>query len=360
MKLVVAPLLLLLVLLTVSAMDSRSVKRRVKDQLHIWVAVQEHCAEASFTDGSIDMEKALECKKCHASVGDWFTDEGSVRGKECLEKYEPQTVEMCGALFQEWKDNGYDTSISAKWDECWQDTYIRDIAAKCLEVTGEGDKNLAFLCVIQHLTKNHQHAENVIFGSSDDTDPYNPSKMQMVVESVFDEGRCIHANEGNNARIQECTMCFNHVLMKEKKLFEKMHLQKKYDVGGLDEGDYFKMGKKVGTMWAFCADSYLAPAYSECTEDIEELVHADPEDWLTEEWKAKQNEIEGCMLLKQSQHYYKMCSEAGGEGLDGFMNFYNCAQNGTLAWVMEKRPDAVDMVAAYMKGGMLPVDAEEL
>ena len=32
----------------------------------------------------------------------------------------------------------------------------------------------------------------------------------------------------------------------------------------------------------------------------------------------------------------------------------------TLAWVSEKRPDAVDMVAAYMKGGMLPKDAEEL
>ena len=39
------------------------------------------------------------------------------------------------------------------------------------------------------------------------------TRMQMVVESVFDEGRCIHANEGNNDRIQECTMCFNHVLM---------------------------------------------------------------------------------------------------------------------------------------------------
>ena len=26
----------------------------------------------------------------------------------------------------------------------------------------------------------------------------------------------------------------------------------------------------------------------------------------------------------------QMCSEAGGEGLDGFMNFYNCAQNGVI------------------------------
>ena len=38
--------------------------------------------------------------------------------------------------------------------------------------------------------------------------------MQLVVESIFNEGRCIHANEGNINRIQECAMCFNHVVMK--------------------------------------------------------------------------------------------------------------------------------------------------
>ena len=31
----------------------------------------------------------------------------------------------------------------------------------------------------------------------------------MVMESLFVEGRCIHANEGNNDRIAECVMCFN-------------------------------------------------------------------------------------------------------------------------------------------------------
>ena len=36
----------------------------------------------------------------------------------------------------------------------------------------------------------------------------------MVIESIFNEGRCLHANEGNMNRIQECNMCFNNILMK--------------------------------------------------------------------------------------------------------------------------------------------------
>ena len=65
MKLTVAPMaaLLLLVLATVSAQDTRSVRTRVKEQVQTWATIQAHCAEASLTDGSIDNEKALECKK---------------------------------------------------------------------------------------------------------------------------------------------------------------------------------------------------------------------------------------------------------------------------------------------------------
>jgi len=351
--------LLLLVLASAFAQDSRSVRRRVKDQIKTWATVQAHCAEASFTDGSIDTEKALECKKCQAAVGDWNTEGGLQRGKECLEKFEPQTLEVCGDLFQEFEDSGYDASSTVKVIECWQNTYMRDIAGKCLEATGGEDMNLALLCFMKHLTDNHQHAENVLFGSSDDNNPMKPSKMQLVVESVFDEGRCIHANEGNSNRIQECTMCFNHILMKEKKLLMKAKIQKKHGLGGLNEEDYFAMGKKIGTMWAVCSDVYLAPAYSDCTENIEELVQAERSEWLTEEWRNKQKEVEGCMLLKQSQHYYKDCSAAGGEGVDGFMNFFSCAQNLTMAWVTDKRPEAVDMMAGYMRGGMMPMDDDE-
>merc|ERR1712042_115363 len=359
MKLTVAPMaaLLLLVLATVSAQDTRSVRTRVKEQVQTWATIQAHCAEASLTDGSIDPEKALECKKCFATVGDWNTEGGFQRGKGCLEIFEPQTLEVCADLFQGFEDSGYDASNGLKVIECWQNTYMRSIAGKCMEATGGEDMNLALMCFMKHLTDNHQHTEKVLLGSS--YDPLKPSKMQLVVESVFDEGRCIHANEGNVNRIQECTMCFNHILMKEKKLLMEAKIQKKHNLGGMDEEDYFEMGKKIGTMWAVCSDVYLAPTYSDCTENIEELVQADMSEWLTEEWRNKQKEVEGCMLLKQSEHYYKDCTAAGGEGVDGFMNFFSCAQNLTMAWVTDKRPEAIDMVSAYMRGGMMPMDDDD-
>merc|ERR1712168_1455301 len=353
MKLIVASLLLVAL---VSAQDSRSVRERVKGQVRQWASIQAHCAEASNTEGSIQPEVALQCKKCQAGVGDWNTAEGFQRGKACLETYEPKTMAVCGDLFQEYEDSGYDVSYTSKMVECWENTYMRDIAGKCMEATGGEDMNLALLCVFKHLTDNHKHAEKVLLGSS--YDPLKPSKMQLVVESVFDEGRCIHANEGNVNRIQECTMCFNHILMKEKKLLMEAKIQKKHNLGGMDEEDYFEMGKKIGTMWAVCSDVYLAPTYSDCTENIEELVQADMSEWLTEEWRNKQKEVEGCMLLKQSEHYYKDCTAAGGEGVDGFMNFFSCAQNLTMAWVTDKRPEAIDMISAYLRGGMLPFDEE--
>merc|ERR550519_1241734 len=94
--------------------------------------------------------------------------------------------------------------------------------------------NLALLCVSKHLTDNHKHTEKVLFGSSDE-DPMKPSKMELVVQSIFNEGRCLHANQGNMNRIQECTMCFNHVRMMEKKLLRKMKFQKEHGLEGEDE-----------------------------------------------------------------------------------------------------------------------------
>jgi len=323
-----------------------------------WATVQAHCAEASNTDGSINPETAMECRKCQAGVGDWNTEDGFQRGKACLEKYEPRTVEVCGELFQQYEDSGYDASYTTKMVECWENTLMREIAGKCMEATGGEDMNLALLCVFNHLTENHQHAEKVLLGSSDDTNPMKPSKMQLVVESIFNEGRCIHANEGNTNRIQECAMCFNHVVMKEKKMLMKMKFEKRHGLEGLDDEEYFEKGKRIGSMWSACSDVYLAPAYSECTENIDELLQADMADWVTEEWRQKQKEVEGCMLVKQSQYYYKDCTAAGGEGVDGFMNFYSCAQNLTLSWVTDKRPEAIDMMSAFMRGGMMMMDDE--
>ena len=167
--------LLLLVTAVVTGQDRSSVKSRLKTQLQQWATVQAHCAEASNTAGSIDSEAALECKKCQAGVGDWNTPDGFQRGKACLEIYEPKTLEVCGDLFQEYEDSGYDVSYTVKMVECWENTYRRDIAGKCLEATGGEDMALALLCVSKHLTDNHKHTERVLFGSSDD-DPMKPSK----------------------------------------------------------------------------------------------------------------------------------------------------------------------------------------
>jgi len=359
MKQIVAQLFLLVVVVTaVSGQASSSVKGRAMAQLEQWASVQAHCAEASNKEGEIDFEAALECKKCQAAVGDWNTPDGFQRGKACLETWEPKTLEVCGDLFQEYEDSGYDASYTEKMVECWENTYKRDIAAKCLEATGGEDMNLALLCVSKHLTDNHKHTEKVLFGSSDEN-PMNPSKMELVVQSIFNEGRCLHANEGNMNRIQECTLCFNHVHMREKKLLRKMKFQKRHGLEGLDEEEYFAKGRRVGSMWGVCSDVYLAPVYSECTENLHQLFQADMAEWVTEEFQAKSKEVEACMFLKQSQHYYKDCSAAGGEGVDGFMNFFSCAQNLTMTWVADKRPEALDMMADYIRGGRITFDDEE-
>ena len=89
----------------------------------------------------------------------------------------------------------------------------------------------------------------------------------------------------------------------------KMKFQKKHGLEVLDEEAYFEKGRKVGSMWAVCSDVYLAPVYSDCTENIDQIFQADMEDWATEEFRGKLMEVEACMLLKQSQYYYKVSLE---------------------------------------------------
>ena len=92
-----------------------------------------------------------------------------------------------------------------------------------------------------------------------------------------------------------------------------MKFQKKHGLDGLDDEEYFAKARKVGSMWAVCSDLYLAPAYSDCTENIEQLFQADLEDWDTEEFRDNTKGVEACMLLKQSQHYYKVSAHYTGE-----------------------------------------------
>ena len=89
----------------------------------------------------------------------------------------------------------------------------------------------------------------------------------------------------------------------------KMKFQKRNGLKGMDEEEFFEKGRKVGSMWGVCSDVYLAPVYSECTESIHQLFQADMEEWMSEEFRGKMKEVEACMLLKQSEHYYKVSLE---------------------------------------------------
>ena len=84
--------------------------------------------------------------------------------------------------------------------------------------------------------------------------------------------------------------------------------------------------RRMFAMYMFCADTYLAPIYSECFEDVDDLV-THIEEANTEEWGKKLLADQGCMFLKQYQHYFSDCAEGAGEGADGLVSYIHCARN---------------------------------
>ena len=100
---------------------------------------------------------------------------------------------------------------------------MRTIGKKCYESTKSltkrsiGDQdfnmNLAGLCLLQHLSDNMNYAKLKVFG--EETSPLG-GDFQHMIDSVFEEARCEHANEGSLDRRQECNSCFNHVRNKVK------------------------------------------------------------------------------------------------------------------------------------------------
>ena len=129
-------------------------------------------------------------------------------------------------------------------------------------------------------------------------------------------------------------------------------------------------------MYMFCADTYLAPTYSDCFEDVDDLV-THIEEANTEEWGKKLLADQGCMFLKQYQHYFGDCGEGAGEGADGLVSYIHCARNTvrasemriaenlmfyclqTMTWTKEKRPDAYDTVYSFLRGGSwMPMDGD--
>ena len=138
--------------------------------------------------------------------------------------------------------------------------------------------------------------------------------MEQEVEYLMEEGRCEHASEGDNDLKMQCNMCFNHV---------NRRAQKYQDEAGEFHTDTIL---PVVNMWIACADNYWSPHYSECFEGVDDLVNHIKE-WNTEEYKAKQQEMQGCFMLKQAQHWFKPCVDGAGDGVDGLVNFVHCARN---------------------------------
>ena len=64
--------------------------------LKTWVQGAAHCAEFATEGAEIDLDKANECRRCYAKIGDWGTEAGFAQGQECLNTYEPSFTELCG------------------------------------------------------------------------------------------------------------------------------------------------------------------------------------------------------------------------------------------------------------------------
>merc|ERR1712243_28259 len=334
----------LLVLAGAASGQVMTVQDRVDSQMAIWGATMAHCRENSGKgDWEVDKKKFTACKKCFSGVGDWFTTDGLQRGMACLEEFEPETLESCGEMLNKLPESNFDLSEARKIQVCWENVHLRTIGEKCLKGGAGKDMVLATLCVMNHLRLDHHYAEQVILGETPEEqgDPTKPSKLQRVLESLFVEGRCIHANEGNDPRIAECVTCFNKAMPMEQ---DMDHMMEKSDK------ELERHLKKAWSQYAACANLYLAPAYSDCMEQMDCSWEEKLETWRAAALKSKIDQLQMCLMLKQSNYWWKDCISAAGEGIDGLMTFRECAHNTTISWVASRRPQALDMVELFMKG----------
>jgi len=342
---------LLIALATVGAQSQlNTVQDRVERNMVIWAATMAHCRENSGDVIKVDNKKFKACKKCFGGVGDWLNEEGLKRGMTCLQEFEPETIATCGEMMKELPAKDFNLIDANKVLVCWENVHHNSIGEKCLKSTGGKDMVLANMCMLNHLRQDHHFAEHIILGEKleEQGDPLKPSKLQMVMESLFVEGRCIHANEGNNDRIAECVMCFNRanpMLMGADHKEKDMHMHMKKD--HMDKEHHFR---KIFTKYAACANVYLAPAYSECFEQMDELLELDIEEWRSKEGKGKIDLLQACLLIKQSNYWWKDCIDNAGEGIEGLKAFRECARNTTINWVASRRPQALDMLDLFMKG----------
>merc|ERR1719195_320561 len=192
-----------------------SVRRRLMYNLKTWVQGAAHCAEFATEGAEIDLDKANECRRCYAKIGDWGTEAGFAQGQE---------------------------------DECWEEALLRRIAEKCVEAGGNR-KHLGGLCVIQHITQNMEYAKLKVYGEAKRKVIHKPTAYENMLQSVFEEGYCESANPGNKDREAECMMCFDYVRTEANKMWEELdNTAEQVDTAAM---------RMMFAQYMFCADTYL-------------------------------------------------------------------------------------------------------
>ena len=64
--------------------------------------------------------------------------------------------------------------------------------------------------------------------------------------------------------------------------------------------------KKTWSMYAACSNVFLAPAYSDCFDQMDEILQTDEETWSTPAIKGKIEQLQGCYLLKLGASFWKV------------------------------------------------------
>ena len=172
--------------------------------------------------------------------------------------------------------------------------------------------------MIQHITQNMEYAKLKVYGEAKRKVIHKPTTYENMLQSVFEEGYCESANPGNKDREAECMMCFDYVRTEANKMWDELdNTAEQVDTAAM---------RMMFAQYMFCADTYLAPVYSDCFENIDDLI-THIEDNNQEEWGKKLLEDQGCMLLKQSQYYFQDCADGAGDGVEGLLNYVHCSRN---------------------------------
>jgi len=169
----------------------------------------------------------------------------------------------------------------------------------------------------------------------------------LTVDSILTEGRCIHNNEGNQDRINECIFCFDWVQRDRDTSMQRLEKIQDKEKRNKETTVVFK---RSAHEWSACNNVYLAPAYNSCFDLIDTALELEPEEWGGAEGRDLYQQVYGCLMATQTDHWAAACKEAAGPGTEGLLGFHNCARNSTLAWVAARKPEAVDMVDMFMKG----------